>query len=511
VRSGLATREPAFLRKVLHAVYREPGSPYARLFEHAGCEYGDLERLVTDRGLDGALSELAASGVYLTVDEFKGRRPVTRGSTTFDCGPAAVRNPLSAFHLAVRSGGTRGPGTPVLMDLGFVRGCGATTNVFLRAWGDDGWPKALWETPGAGARFRLLEYASFGAAPERWFSQVDPGSTRLDPVFRWSERATRWSARLAGVAVPRPEHVSLEDPLPIARWMAEVVRGGRHPYLFTFPSSAVRLCRAASEAGIDLSGARLALSGEPVTAARLATVRASGAAALPRYGSMETGAIGFGCLEPDSPDDMHVLRDLHALIQAPATVRAAERLPEGALLVTALHPQSPFVMLNASMGDQGEIAQRSCGCPLEEVGYPVHLSSVRSFEKLTSEGMTFMDTDVVRVLEDVLPAKLGGSPTDYQLVESEDGLGRARLRLLVHPRLGELDEERVKETFLDALEGSGTSATAMGLMWRDAELLSVARIAPKVTGAGKIQHLHREAALERGGRAPTTSTPDGGR
>ena len=138
------------------------------------------------------------------------------------------------------------------MDLAFVRGCGAATSAFLRAWGDDGWRKAVWETPGAGARFRLLKYASFGALPERWFSRLDPAAPQLDPVFRWSERATRWSARLAGVRFPRPEYVSLEDPLPIARWMEAVAKAGSDHHLFTFPSSAVRLASAAADAGIPL-------------------------------------------------------------------------------------------------------------------------------------------------------------------------------------------------------------------------------------------------------------------
>jgi hypothetical protein len=108
--------------------------------------------------------------------------------------------------------------------------------------------------------------------------------------------------------------------------------------------------------------------------------------------------------------------------------------------------------------------------------------------------MTFLDTDVIRVLEEVLPAEIGGSPTDYQLVENEDDIGRARLRLLVHPRLGELDEQRVREVFLRALSSGGTSSALMGLLWRDAELVTVERTAPRVTGAGKIQHLHRVSA-----------------
>lgn len=490
--TGLRERESAFLDKLLRAVYKRPSSPYARLFAHAGCEFGDSERLVREVGLEGALRELARAGVYLTIDEFKGRRPVRRGSLSFDCGADAVRNPLSAFHLAVRSGGTRSAGTPVLMDLAFVRGCGAATSAFLRAWGDDGWRKAVWETPGAGARFRLLKYASFGALPERWFSQLDPAAPQLDPVFRWSERATRWSARLAGVGFPAPEYVSLEDPLPIARWMEAVAKAGSNPYLFTFPSSAVRLASAAVDAGIPLTGARILLGGEPITPARLGSLRTAGATALPRYGSMEVGPVGYGCLAPEATDDVHVLRDLHALIQPPAAVQTAEGLPANALLITALHRASPFLMLNTSMGDQAELAERPCGCAVAELGYPDHLTAIRSFEKLTSEGMTFDNADVIGVLDTLLPAQLGGAPTDYQLVEQEDDTGRPRLRLFVHPRLGELDEERVKETFLRGVESGGATEAMMGLLWRQAELLTVVRAAPVQTRAGKIQHLHRD-------------------
>jgi hypothetical protein len=473
-------------------VYERPGSPYARLLAHAGCEYGDVERLVEHEGLEGALADLARSGVYLTVDEFKGRRTVQRGSLSFDCGSAAVRNPLSGFDLAVRSGGTRSAGTPVLLDLDFIRSCGAATATFLEAWGDAGWRKAIWETPGAGARFRLLKYASFGAVPERWFSQVDPAASHLDPVLRWDVRATRVAGRLGGVAIPRPQHVSLEDPLPIVRWMASVIAGGFCPYLFTFASSAVRLCRAAVEAGIDLSGARIMLAGEPITSARLEAIHASGASGLPRYGSVETGPIGYGCLAPQEADDVHVLRDLHALIHPPEEVQVAAGLPAQALLVTTLHPVSPFVFLNTSMGDEGTLSRRACGCALESLGYPDHLVSIRSFEKLTSEGATLLDRDVVRLLETVLPREIGGAPTDFQLVEREDGDGRSRLCLFVHPRLGELDQERVKEVFLSGLERSG--GRMIGRLWRDGDVLTVARAAPLPTRAGKIQHLHRESS-----------------
>lgn len=56
----------------------------------------------------------------------------------------------------------------------------------------------------------------------------------------------------------------------------------------------------------------------------------------------------------------------------------------------------------------------------ERLGWTLHLHGIRSVEKLTAAGMTFLDSDVIRVLEEVLPGRFGGGPTHYQLVEEED-------------------------------------------------------------------------------------------
>lgn len=299
----------------------------------------------------------------------------------------------------------------------------------------------------------------------------------------------RWASLLAGVPLPRPQHVPLDDPLPIARWMAEVLRGGGTPHLFTFASSAVRLCQAALEAGVDLRGAQFTLTGEPFTAARLAQIRRVGAEAVSRYAIMECGVIGFGCQAPRAPDEVHVSHDLHALIQ-PEPGEQAGGLPPNALLISSLRPTAPFILLNVSMGDQAEVVQRSCGCPLERLGWTTHLHTVRSHEKLTAGGMTLLDVDVVRLLEAALPARFGGGPTDYQLLEEDADDGRPGLRLLVHPAVGPLDPAVVAEVFLDTVSvGSGVERVA-GLLWRDAGLLRVERRAPQATSSGKILHLH---------------------
>ncbi len=118
-----------------------------------------------------------------------------------------------------------------------------------------------------------------------------------------------------------------------------------------------------------------------------------------------------------------------------------------------------------ALGDQASVVCRACGCPLEELGWTTHLASVRGYKKLTAGGMTFLDTDLIRVLEEVLPARFGeGRPTTRS--EEEDGNGRSRLRLLVHPAVGPVEPATVIDVFLSAI-GSGSGAEqVMALQWR---------------------------------------------
>jgi len=337
----------------------------------------------------------------------------------------------------------------------------------------------------------MLEYHHIGASMARWFSQLDPAAPGLHVRYRWIGRVLRLAGWLAGAPQPGPVHVPLDAPLPIAHWMSGVLRAGETPHLYTMPSCAVRLCEAACAAGIELRGAQFTLGGEPLTPARLAAVRKTGAEAVPRYGTSEAGTIGAGCLTPEVSDDLHLLDDKHALIQ-PGTNEPMSPLPPAALLISSLRPTAPVILLNVSLGDQGSLVRRSCGCPLEGHGWTRHLNTIRSFEKLTAGGVSFLDTDVTRVLEEVLPARFGGGPTDYQLVENETEDGRARLRLLIHPAIGPLDAEAVVEAFLTGI-GPGTEGERlMAMQWRQMGLLRVDRRAPQTTATSKILHLHSE-------------------
>ena len=347
----------------------------------------------------------------------------------------------------------------------------------------------------------MLRFGSFGSPVARWFVQVDPSGPDLHPRYRWVSTALRIAAAAGGVAFPRPERVALTEPLAIARWMSETLRAGQTPHVYSFVSPVVRLCQAARAAGIELRGARFTVTGEPVTEARLAVVRDLGAEALLDYGSADAGGlVSHGCLRPAAPDDVHFFHDLHALIQAgPESPDPA--LPLRALLLSSLRATSPFVLLNVSMGDQALTDRRSCGCPLEARGWTLHVHTIRSFEKLTAGGMTFLDVDVIRVLEEDLPARFGGGPADYQLIEEEADDGGPLVVLLVHPAVGPLDETAVRDAFLDAI-GPGSGATrVMALHWRDTGLPRIERRPPIPSSKGKVLHVWRSRQRQPAAKA----------
>jgi len=60
-------------------------------------------------------------------------------------------------------------------------------------------------------------------------------------------------------------------------------------------------------------------------------------------------------------------------------------------------------------------------------------------------------TDVLRILETVLPGRFGGGPTDYQLVECE-GPYQTEVELRVHPRVGARSTAEVRDFFLAELK-----------------------------------------------------------
>ncbi len=490
LQTRLAQREDDFLYLARSTIYADDSSPYRALLRHAGCEYGDLDRLVRKEGLEAALAVLFREGVYLSADEFKGRRPAVRGGMTIAAGADLLRNPLTVPHFWTTTGGSRGAAALVRLDLACIRDRAVNTCLALDARGGMNWRHAIWSTRGIAP---VLWHSGWGGPAVRWFLQADPGLPSMRSRFGMAIRLIAWSSRLAGRPIPFPERVPADAPLPIFRWMERTIRGGETPHLWAAPSVVVRMCRAAEEAGIDLAGARFTITGEPVTEARLAAIRRVHGDAVPDYGSVDSGgSLSYGCLSPDAVDDVHFFSDIAGLIQADGPP-----LPEGALLVTSLRATAPFILLNVSMGDRATVSRRSCGCPLEALGWKTHLRGIGSFEKLTAGGVTFDDCEIIPLLEEELPRIFGGGPTDYQLVEEEGDCGQPRIRLLVHPSVGDVDPDAVAHAFLEAIGGRSENKRDMAAQWRQAGILRVEREAPRLTSSGKILHLVAGATTGR--------------
>ncbi len=483
----LARRVPHLLA-LLESVFRlRPQSPYLRLLRHAGIGLEDARGLVEQSGLEDALQQLAAAGVMLTVDEFKGRCLVERGSLRFQIEPGDLDNPSLGSGISARTGGSRGGVHRVKTDLRLLAAETHLLRLFLHGHGLEGWPIGLLRpVPPANAGLaNLLRYAGLGQTVERWFSPTHYSRDLLGLKSRLMNASIRAAAWGLGTRLPAPEVLARRDWSEAARWLAACVERGQPGHLDAPASAAVEVCRSAAELGLDIRGSFLRVGGEPFTSAKAGEIEAVGAHATTHYSSAETGKLALGCADPRSPDDAHVLDDKLALIERPH--RLADGAELSALLVTSLLPGSPKLALNVQLGDYGLLEERSCSCPLGAVGLRRHIRQIGSFDKLTSGGVHFLGSELHRLVEVVLPGRFGGSPIDFQLVD--EARDTARLTLRISPQLGPVDSERARNCVYETLSQVPGGAL-MVEMWQHADTLQVARAAPLRTAAGKILALH---------------------
>jgi hypothetical protein len=484
LRHGNATRAQRFLTILERAVYGQTGSPYLRLLEWAGVELGDVRGLVEKQGLEGALERLKTAGVYVTLDEFKGRKPIRRPGLEVVVRPEDFDNPLLTRHFHAVTGGSGGVRRRLIIDLGLLEHDAAALRMVLEGFQIVQRPLAVWRPvpPGAAGIKRALLQEKMGLAVARWFSQSDP-RIGAAPLKSWMFlTAAVAGSRLWGQGLPSPEYVRLDQASLVARWLGRQHATGHPGHLDTNVSSAVRACQAARDEGIDISGTFVRVGGEPLTPQRAELFRAAGCRVACNYSMSETGPIGVACADPASADDVHVLGSKIAVVRSDAAY-------PNALYLTSLLFSSPRLLLNVESGDAAGRQLRSCSCPLGELGFNEHLSDIRSYEKLTSEGMQFLPAEITELVESVLPQSFGGNATDYQLVE-EDVDGLPRVSVAVHPRLGQLDETAVVNCVLERLAAPSAANRMMAERLRQASTLRVIRRPPFATSASKILALH---------------------
>jgi len=421
IRQGVADREENFLRIARRGIFENPRSPYLPLLEDAGCSFGDLEASVNSQGLEPTLENLRANGVYFTFEEYKGRAPVVRGGRTLQIEEHDFDNPLTASAYDSTTGGsTSGVGTRVETDLDNLRG--QVPHLMMARWAHGllGVPMAVWygsfpDPTGVGI---YLRSAAYRGQPERWFTPITGAHFKPALKDRLATEYVLLASRLAGVPCPRPEPLPLNEAARLAQWASESVRVHGCCEIVCTVSLALRVCLAAEEAGIDIRHATFFGGGEPYTAARRAVFERVGARYVSIYIATDTGPMGIACPESHEAGDQHLLEDNIALIQHPREVAGAG-VEVDAFYLTTLRPATSKILLNVESDDYGVVDSEPCGCPLEGLGYRRHIRKIRSFGKLTGEGVTLVGSEMVRIMEEVLPQRFGGGPQDFQLLEED--------------------------------------------------------------------------------------------
>jgi hypothetical protein len=509
IQEQLARRESSFLDVIDRGIYANPESPYSKLLEYAGIAMSDIAGLVQEAGLEGALSRLYDAGVYLTLEEVRGRAPVRRGNLEFFIGETDLDNPLLETYFEGVSSGSRSAGRRVFIDFRRLEYEAFHVSQMLEAHGLGGRPLALWRPvpPDSTGLNNLFRYTKIGGRLERWFSQSAPGLTKQGPRPTLLLYSTLLTGRLARRPLQRPRFVPRNEAVEVARWLAETRSRGTPGVIDTSASCASRVCQEALNHGLDISGSAFVVAGEPYTPAKASVISAAGARGLDRYSLTEVGSVGFACANPIAVDDMHFAGEKVAVIQRQKVMNDSGDSVPG-LVYTTLLPTASSLMLNTESGDYGEIDDRGCGCLLEHIGLKTHLTGLGSYEKLTSEGVSFMRNELYALIEEVLPALYGGHGTDYQLVEEEDQ-GLTRVSIIVSPEVGEVDEQSLVSTVLQTLDRYFEGGPRMANEWRRGETLRVVRREPFASGSRKILPLHvmpgskaepRAAAMENGGR-----------
>jgi hypothetical protein len=368
VAERMRRREEAFVTCLDRLVYRQARSPLRQLLAWAGCELGDLRRLVAADGVEATLARLHGAGVHVTADELRGRTPLRRGGWELAVAAHDFDNPLMAGNVAAATSGSTGPSLPVSYAWPFLAEEAADEALLFAAHGlSTAAPLAFWlpGPPGIAGLHNALVHARLRWQPRRWFSPSAPPARGTGLAHR-VDRGWRLARRLLPVLGPAPEWLALEGAAEVARWLASAggvagrpgmagpgapgmgmagaaVAGARAAgtrgtwvemvgaaamgptgagasgpatpvVLKCFASAALRVAAAAKAAGDDLSGCVVFAGGEPLTAARRQALARAGLRVYGRYAATEAGFIGGACPAAAAGDEMHLYSDRLAVI-----------------------------------------------------------------------------------------------------------------------------------------------------------------------------------------------------
>lgn len=480
-------RNETFLLMMERAVYARPESPYRKLLQWAGVEMGDLRKMIAADGVESTLHSLIDQGVYVHFEEFKGKRPIQRSGLEFEVSAEDFDNPLLARDFELATGGSGGTRRRLNIDFGQVGLDAAGQHSMNVAHGVDRYPEVMWRPvpPGGSGIRNALMRSKVGFPTAYWFTPNSPawGAEPWKSVV--FQKYGVEASRLTDYPLPRPVYAPVSHPGPVVERLAQFVQAGTPARLDAPVSSCLRAATHAMETGRNISGSWFRMGGEPLTTTKAKIFERAGVRTCVGWTLSECGRIGFGCAEPEVPDEVHLWGAKIAVLPRALNL-GAETVQS--LYLTTLFRAAPKLMLNLESGDYGTLTNRRCGCLLEELGMTKHLHTIRSYEKLTAGGMQFLGSDLLALVDAALPERFGGGPTDYQFIEEESG-GRTIVRLLIHPDRGAIDEQAAVRLALEALGGGSRGESMMARHWKTGGTLSVLRAAPETNNAGKTPPL----------------------
>jgi hypothetical protein len=410
-----------------------------------------------------------------------------RSNRSIAADEASFRNPLSRGGVAGTSGGSRSNGTNVRTSTQARLHREAYDWLTIAEFGLVNRHLVLLKPtlPATDGLFNLASYKRLGCTLDRWFSPVARSTDSIH--YRAATLLLVAIARTQGFRMPRPADLPYNDFSPVAQWLARHTRQHADTAVISYASPAVRVASAAAQLGLRLDRTLFFVGGETLTEAKRRIIESTGAEVFPRYSITEFGAIGCACRQMRSGDCVHLFSDSIAAITHRRLAPFSDQMVDS-LLLTSLAPHAPYFLINIEMDDSAVLTPASCDCTFSRLGLTTIVNDICSFGKLTGHGMTLFGTDVVRILEQVLPARFGGSATDYQLVEGESA-DQTQLTLRVSRRipLNSLDE--VKISFLHELRAYFGGQSASRLL-RDAGAVEVVHEDPIATPRGKIMSLH---------------------
>lgn len=466
----LDTRAERLIATVRQLIYDQPTSPYRRLLHWAGCEWSDFADSVRRHGVEPTLQRLHAAGVYVSLEELKGRKPICRPGLTIEVCAANFDNPFVLGRgMGGSTSGSSGAPTRVPFDWHLMAEHAVNERLLWYALGLEGRTLCLWlPVPPSVAGLHSLALSAKCRWPvARWFSPTNPHAVPWYGRDRLAILGLRACARRYGVRLPAPEHAPLEAAPRVALWLAD---RAATTMVRCYTSLAVRLATSA-----EWPGAVFLTGGEPLTEPRRAVIERAGARAYARYTATETGLIAGACADGVAADDMHVYEDRLAVVTD----------TEQRLWFTALSPLTGKVLLNADIGDCGRVERRRCGCALGAAGLTLHVSHVRSARKLNAEGMMVLASDLADWARELV-MQAGGSPEDVQVVEQIAQTGAAQVCVCVSPRVTRLDEEAFLSALRQRLKTSSRGGQLASDVWTQAETLVVRRSEPQMGASGKM-------------------------